>query len=336
MVKKLSLFILFLFCTTLLFGLTKKEPGWYTDKEKAYPSIKYICQTGGADNEEGAKSAAAAEIGRYLSVTVDSTLMTEFGEVAAGKKSSTYSAISEKITSTSSITMSGLQYSEVYYNKKDKKYYCAAYIERSKAWGQYANNADLSKSKFYSFYNQAQNKDPLTQYFWYSKAETEGSQFLESLVMLSIIDNDKTNSVYGQDKKTVAALNQKKADCLKQSKIFITVNEKGNSTYNSLAKVMIEAGLTVTKSRDDCNYIAQADVNLNIESTGSGEDKMFTSYPSLDFIITYYGEAVFNYNGTCTSKAAAYSEAKIRQKARQNLDNLINTEFKNRLVNFGN
>lgn len=136
------LFVLTGFC----FAKEVERPDWVDDWRKLYPDTTYVAQMGKATGKQGAneaKTVAANTIAQYIKTNVqselNSTLKTHSGSNKKGRlETSTERDNSQSITLSVDTTLTSLEFTEPWYNKKEKTWYCVAYVEREK----YGNSTD--------------------------------------------------------------------------------------------------------------------------------------------------------------------------------------------------
>ena len=164
-----SSFKLFLFSyiLPLLFSscaTNSRIPDWVSSNESIYPESSYIKGVGIGKTKEEAKTNSAAEIGLYFQSNIDSVIHTEFKDEITSNSTETNQKLIQNITLSSKITLSGLSYTQPFYNSKDKNWYCMAYISRKKAWELYQSEVQQAKMAFYALYNNISSENPLEAY----------------------------------------------------------------------------------------------------------------------------------------------------------------------------
>lgn len=197
--------ILFIFFTTLSFLSAKpKEPDWFKDYRTVYPDSQYIAQRGRADNEQTARTEAVAQIARYFQTSVNANLKTSIQSLTSGEKITETTSVVNDVDVMSQVDLFAVEYTDPYYFKKEKKWYCVAFIEREKAWEQYKPTVENAKNEFYALCKNAEKEsDSFTKCSLYGKAWQSGKNFLEKLEYARIL-NSKKEAAYSDDRKAVS------------------------------------------------------------------------------------------------------------------------------------
>ena len=132
-----------------------------------------------------------------------------------------------------------MEYTDPYYFKKEKKWYCAAFINREKAWIQYRPEVEGAKAELYAMMKNAENEgDPFSKAASYGAAFRSGKKFLEKLEYARILDSAKEEE-YASDRKTVSGI---------PSLIFAVKGDYGNIISSALTKTLSENGFRTAKS----------------------------------------------------------------------------------------
>ncbi len=320
--------ILFTLLSFDIFAFSRKAPAWLKDLESAYPEKEYLRQIGSSKDSDSVKNAAAAALSQYLKTSIKSSIETiNFDTTEQDAKS--FSSLLENTILESDLTISGLNYTKVYYEKKEKTYYCAAFIPKNQAWKQFAQITDTEKQNFYSFYEKATNLDPLNQYFWYVKSTKPANVFMTNLSILLFIDAAKANQTYGKDLQTISSLEAKQIEALKNSTVFIEVDfDIGGSIKTDLQKILKDFGLTVVSNKQSAKYLGLGKVTLNEEKEGSNEDAIFYAFPEFEFNLDYEGKSIYSFITKSDKKIVNATEQRLKQNSIKSLSKKITSEMK--------
>lgn len=312
-------------CTTT----SEIAPDWLANYRTVYPDTEYIVQRGRADTEETAKSEAVAQIARYFQTSVSANLKTSVQSVTSGENVSETTSVVNDVDVMSQVDLFALEFTDPYFNKKEKKWYCLAFIEREKAWGQYKPTVDGAKSEFYAMKKNAdEENDPFTKCTAYGKAWKSGKTFLEKLEYARIL-NAKKEAEYAEDRRAVSEIPGKIAAEQGKCTVYLSVTgDYGNTISSALGKTLANNGFKVAKSATEANYTA----NAIVESNAVGNDPI-TVYPSLDIkIISKAGKTVFANQCKVEQKSIAYSLENAQKKAypilAKEADEVIEAELK--------
>ncbi len=320
--------ILFTFLAFNIFAFSRKAPNWLKNLDSVYPEKTFLRQIGSSKNSDSAKAAAATALSQYLKTNIKNSIETVNFDTT-DQETKPFSSMLENTILESELTISGLNYTEIYYEKKEKTYYCAAFIEKKAAWKQFAQNIEAEKRNFYSFYEKAENQDPINQYFWFEKSTVPANAFMTNLSILFTIDALKASEAYGKEMQVISSLEAKKTEALKDSTIFIEVDlDNGGTIKNDLQKILKDFGLTVVSNKKSAKYLGFGKVNLNAEKEGSDDDVIFYAFPEFEFNLEYDGNSIFTFNTKCDKKIVNATEQRLKQNSIKNLSEKIRSEMK--------
>ena len=176
-------------CAALAPTAPAEKPEWVTGWRAMYPDETYIAQLGkavGKKASEESRNNAANTVAQYLQTTVQSEVhtTTEFktetratGTVGTSTKKSS----SQNITLSVDLTVSSLEFTEPWYDKKEKTWYCLACVSREKAWEQYRPALQSARDKLFAFYKAAEaTEEPLYRIRYYAQSLDYEQPFYEA------------------------------------------------------------------------------------------------------------------------------------------------------------
>lgn len=320
--KKILLFMFFV--TFSLVAKSPKIPEWVTDKNAVYPDVKYLSQVGIADKKDKAKTEAVAAISRYLKTTVESDLSTTFTAIDGKENVS----VIDQTKISSEIELFGVQFTEPYYIRKEKKWYCVAFIDRAQAWTQYQPIVEQEKIKFYSFFNKTQdNPNLLERIDNYKAAWNAGRKLLEVLAFGRLL-NPVAEEKYKADRENVATIPQQLSMVIQESTLYVEISEDyENMIKNAVYRQFSEYGFPIVNQKSLSCYTLKVDVNTNYSFDG----EIHSVYPQLSVSIIYQDtKSMFEYS--CSQKkVAAYHKDKVLKNSFTALANDINQNIKTKL-----
>lgn len=296
----------------LCFAKSSKMPDWVTDYRTIYPDSEYIVQRGRADTEETSRTEAIAQIARYFQTSVNANLKTRIQSVSRGQNVNEITTVVNDVDVMSQVDLFVTECTDPYYNKKEKKWYCLAYINRENAWIQYSPTVDGAKSEFYAMYKNAEKEtDPFSKCIAYGKAWKSGIQFLEKLEYARIL-NPKKEAAYSTDRTAVSEIPSLILQEQQNCRIYLSVSgDYGNIISSVITEVFSKNGFMISKSSGGTNYTAQ----IFVESNAQGSDPV-SIFPSLDLKITSKdGRTVFSNQTKIQSKTVAYTLENAQKKA---------------------
>lgn len=301
------------------------EPDWFKNWRILYPETEYIVQRGRGDSEEQAKTDALAQIARYFQTNVNANLTTSLQSVTSGDTVSETTNIQNEVSVMSNVELFGLEYTDSYYFKKEKKWYSLAFIKRENAWIQYKPKIEDAKSAFYAIYDAAsKEEDLLLRCSMYKKAFVSGQDFLQRLEYGRILTSEK-EAEYKDDRRVLseipALIEKEKSSCT----IFIEVQgDYERIVQSSLTDVFKNAGFRLVRSEIEAVYTCNAYIELNI----SGSEPLSVK-PGIEIKIdNNQKQTIFSNQINSVEKTLAYSLEKAQKKAFPLFAEKISEEFK--------
>ncbi|MCR4822139.1 MAG: hypothetical protein K5873_04605 [Treponema sp.] len=287
-------------------------PDWFSDFRTVYPASQYIAQQGVGSSQEAARSDALSQIARYFQANVN-THITSSRQFAMNEGVTTEKrSLVNDLEVKSQVELFAIQYTNPLYIKKEKNWYCVAYINREEAWNLHQPKVELLKTEFMSLFLKAEEeKDHFLKYGLYKKAEEAGSPLLKALEYARVIDSQK-EAVYSVERKTVSLLPARIASELNECSVYLEISgDYGNTIRTSLTSALSSKGIKVVNSENGANYIGKAQV----ESNALGENPI-TVYPSLDFKIDGKdGRSVYAASVKIEKKTIAYTLENAQKKS---------------------
>ena len=226
--KTLIVFILS-FVSTVCFAKPKSvEPDWFKNYRTVFPNAQYLAQRGSGATAED----AASQLARYFQSTVSANLSTTMSSITTGSSIQEETRVIDEVNVTSEVEFIGLEFTESYYYKPEKKWYAVAYMIRDDAWIQYKPKIEAEKTKFYGFLKKAESEDDsFMKVSPYKNAWKVSSDFMEKLEYGRII-NPKEEEKYSADRTAITELPAKIEK--EQKNLTIFVNLKGD--YGNIYK----------------------------------------------------------------------------------------------------
>lgn len=316
------LVFMFSFISTVCFAKPSQEPEWFRNHRKQFPSSEYLAQRGSGTTAEDAKTDAASQLARYFQSTVSANLSTTMSSITAGSSVQEETRVIDEVNVTSEVQFIGLEFTESWYYKAEKKWYAVAYIVREDAWVQYRPKIESEKTKFHSFLKKAESEeDPYTKISLYRSAWKASGDFMEKLEYGRII-NPREEEKYSADRTEIAEIPSKIEK--EQKKLTVRVNiegDYGNIVETAVKNALEKCGFVVgTKG----TYTAQAVVFSN----PSGEDPV-SVMPAVTVLIKNSMEkSVYSYEAKLTEKTVAYTLENAQKKAFPKLAEKIREEIK--------
>lgn len=312
MKNKILLLSILLLAYSQAFCAKSKEPDWLHNYRAVYPDSEYIVQRGRADTEDTAKTEALAQIARYFKTSVSARLKTSVQSVATNGSVDESTFVVNDVDVISQVDLFAVEYTDPYYVKKEKKWYCAAFINREKAWIQYRPAVEGAKSDFYAMKRNAEREaDPFSKAAACGAVLRSGKKFLEKLEYARILNAQK-EAKYAQDRESVHEVPSRIAAEKAKCSLYLNVKgDFGNIISSALTKTFSESGLSAAKSAGAANYNA----DVVVENNALGDDPI-SVYPSLEIkITTKDGKTVYSHQTKINTKTVAYTLENAQKKS---------------------
>lgn len=319
--KKNEIFILLAFISSFCFAKPSPEPEWFRNYKKVYPNLEYIAQRGSGKTAEDAKTDAASQLAWYFQSTVSANLSTTMSSITSGTNIEEETRVVDEVNVTSEVEFIGLEFTESWYYKPEKKWYAVAYIKRDDAWVQYRPKIEAEKARFYGFYKKAEKEtDSFTKISLYRSAWKASGDFLEKLEYGRII-NPKEEEKYSQDRNVVSDLPSKIETEQKNLTLEVHIYGDYANIIETAAKNAFSRNGFVAGIKG--NYVADVVVNSN----PSGSDPVAIVPAVTVTIKNRNGKAIYSYETNLTEKTVAYTLENAQKKAFPKLAEKINQEI---------
>ena len=320
--KKTVIFYIFCFLAAACFAKVKSEPEWFKNYRSVFPNSEYLAQKGSGTTAEDAKTDAASQLARYFQSTVSANLSTTMSSITAGTSVLEETRVIDEVNVSSEVEFIGLEYTESYYYKPEKKWYAIAYMVREDAWIQYKPKIEAEKTKFYSFLKKAESEEDIfTKISLYKSAWKVSVDFVEKLEYGRIINHNEEEK-YSSDRMTIAELPSRIEKEQKNLTIRVNISgDYGNIVETAVKSAIKKGGFIVGNSG---NYSA----DVVVSSNPNGENPVTIMPAIIVSIKNDKNKAVFSYEAKITEKTVAYTLENAQKKAFPKLADKINQEIK--------
>lgn len=301
--KKTALVItLCIFFLASLFAKAQIEkPLWVDNWKEAYPDEMYIAQLGTVTGKKGnktVKAVAANNVARYLQTKVSSETSASMNSVSSTDKNgkivtSNEKSLSQNINVSVDITLTSLEYTEPWFNKAEKTWYCVAYVSREKLFEQYRPNLQNARDKLFSFYDAVEKtNEPLYKIFFFTQSKGFEEEFLSAYAFSNLISASLTSKYYQKDSTFISSISSRLSEEKNKCIFAITVSNDVNKTvYQTLKELISREGYSVLNSSENSLYQVEAKVHLEDNPIGA----LHVITPSLEVAITGNKKAFFSY-----------------------------------------
>lgn len=320
--RKTLIVIILTFVSAVCFAKPKSvEPDWFKNYRTVFPNAQYLAQRGSGTTAEVAKTDAASQLARYFQSTVSANLSTTMSSITTGTSIQEETHVIDEVNVTSEVEFIGLEFTESYYYKPEKKWYAVAYIVREDAWIQYKPKIEAEKTKFYAYLKKAESEnDSFTKISLYKSAWKVSGDFMEKLEYGRII-NPNEEDKYSADRTAIAELPAKMEKEQKDLTVFVNLKgDYGNIVETAIKTALGKGGFIVGENG---NYTA----DVFVSSNPNGENPVTIMPAVIISIKNNGGKAVFSYEAKLTEKTVAYSLENAQKKAFPKLAEKINQEI---------
>ena len=315
--------IFFILCTfaAVCFAKPKSEPEWFKNYRSVFPNSEYLAQKGSGTTAEDAKTDAASQLARYFQSTVRANLSTTMSSITTGSSIQEETRVIDEVNVSSEVEFIGLEYTESYYYKPEKKWYAIAYMVREDAWIQYKPKIEAEKTKFYSFLKKAESEEDIfTKISLYKSAWKVSVDFVEKLEYGRIINHKEEK--YSSDRMTIAELPSRIEKEQKNLTIRVNISgDYGNIVETSIKSSLEKGGFIIGESG---NYTA----DVVVLSNPNGENPVTIMPAIIVSIKNDKNKGVFSYEANLSEKTVAYSLENDQKKAFPKLAEIINQGIK--------
>ena len=252
------------------------------------------------------------EVSRYLKSCVQTSVKAETIAESSNNETNFLQRLEEETFITSSVTLSGLEFTEEYHDKRENCWYCVAYLKRNDAWNLLLPKIEKSKTEFYALYNRGlEEKEPVLRYSFFVAAMDKGIDFQNVLDYARII-HSKNELEYSSDRDVINSVINLLITEKNKCTLFLDVKgDYGNILTEMLTNIFIESFFSLVGSETSANYKAIVVVDDN--KIG---DKPFSVLPTVKIEIrSLSGYSIYINSFNSESKTTSYSLEKAHRKS---------------------
>ncbi|MDR0600372.1 MAG: hypothetical protein LBG84_09895 [Treponema sp.] len=288
-------------------------PDWVTrGVEAVYPREAYIAVTGRGKTAKLAEKDADAALSLYC--------IAEVTTVSRSRQTLTsdtglYARLDSETFVHSVTRLFALRHTAPWYDRGEKTYTVAAYIDRAEAWAIFEPRVRREAEEFRALWRAAESETAaLKSYFDYKRAleHTRRGDFVNTMNFGEILYPQKMNALAGDIRQNIARLGAKLNEARNMAAVFIQCPVDFESAVSTaLARLLSAEGLPVTADKRRAAAICTARVDegfQRVEGTG------YFYYPRISVIITdRSGNALFSYSAAPGKQAAMNPEVAKRR-----------------------
>lgn len=331
--SKIIIVLFFLFSgLSYAVGKSSNEPDWIKNWRSMYPDDVYIAQLGkavGKKSSNEAKNVAANTVAQFLQTNVQSEIKSSVKFSTSSDEKGLLITSSEKensqdITLSVDLSLSSLEFTDPWYNKKEKTWYCLAYVMRQKLWEQYQPSLQNARDRLFAFYEAAKKSDePLYKMMIYLQSRNFENEFFDSYSFSNIISPALTEKNYGNDINVVSSINAKLMEEKNKCTFTITVTgDVQNLVYQRLKDELGQSGYSVKNEGEEALYSVNAVVKLDDNTINS----LHIVKSALELFVEGKTASIFSY-AKQVENVSGLNEDIVKTKAVRTLSDEIRNSF---------
>ena len=327
--KGMICFLLFLSPFCIYAKDNKTVPEWVLNYQLVYPESEYIAQKGTGKKSDIAKNEAVANLSYFFESTVNARRESNYKSVEVTEnqkyKNNIVQETIRETAVTSSTTLQAVEFTEPYYNKKDKTWHCVAYIKRENAWKKFEPELRVAKENCISFYQKAKDEsEPFYAIQYLTIALNNGWDFLEKYSFAQFLSEPLTDLNYKDDMAIFTSLGSLIQSEKRQCPLYVLCsNDYGNQVYSCISEILRESGFSVTKEKTNSIYTVKGNVFFD----SYNNDDLFVYNPSIEVSINTNTKSLYSYSYEAGT-VKAYTKKVAEQKSIESICKILQNNFK--------
>lgn len=291
--KFFCFFTFFYLCTLIYAKSVSDRPDWVDNWRTIYPDSTYIAQFAKVTGKKGdkeVKTVAANTIAQFIKTKVQSettsTMKTATasdgkGRLVTGQEKSN----TQNINLSVDVALTSLEFTEPWYNKKEKTWCCVAYLSREKVYQGYKPTVQDGCNKFLAIYEKAENEpEPLLKCNYYKTAFNSGDDFKTAYDFANLLNPDAVKKDFSETRNKLNAIPAAVKQIILQSTVSVNVNgDYGDSNYSAIQNCFSEMGFVIQKETPA--YVLEAEMNDNDSVYKFKSRETHSLYPSISVVL---------------------------------------------------
>ncbi len=310
--KKFASFMI-LALTASIFAFAR-DPKWLSDRESVYPEEKYIARVGRGEDPDIAKAKALGDIASFFKAQVRSETSANQKIKSTGSEVQKEYTIDQSTMIVSQMDLVAVDYSEIYYAKKEKVYYVVAFIDRDAAWSAYEPEILKAKNNYESLYDLALGtKEQILRYKYLYKSRDEGYSLISKLYFGFLINPSKK----AEYKDTIYEISSDAVfGTLDEQDIPLYLNvegDQGGIITSAITDIFSNFGFIISTTQSaSCNYTLTVSIDDNLTVS----DDIYAIYPFVEIRLSNRDktETFYTWNKRW-AKTANFSLKQCQQRA---------------------
>ncbi len=313
--KKVFFLLLIILSSCRTFSAVPSEqaqvPKWVREPEKVYPKAEYLKAVGEGKSLEAAQNSALSAIALAFKTKTDVRNVAISNMTHIREENSSVYEVSQKLIQIVNISSDAeffcTNFSEPYFDKKEKKYSVFAYINRNEAELIYKERINHIVNMVKDLFLLSQKEPELFIMLSECQNALGIAKLAEEYINNAVIINPQNSKSYADELKLFEDINKKIAD--NKGKVLFSVkcnNDKCLSLENHLISLLEKKGFTYTQSQEHSLYVTDINISIAEEHFDAGE---FVR-PTLKILIKNKdGKSLKSYSKSYTRYGAKTMEA---------------------------
>ncbi len=304
-------------------------PEWVLNFHKEFPNSKYIAQKATGTSADESRNEAAAKVSYYFETTVNANRESNYRSFESTNEKGKYSARNEQETIretkvTTNKILQAVEFTEPWYNKKDKTWHCVAFMVRETVWKAYEPTVRVVKDDFMGFYNKAnETEEPFEKIRYLGMARQKEEKFLDAISYAQFLSEPLTSEHFQGDILLLSELDSLQQEAKNAAPVFVSVSNDGsNKVYAAFAKGFTDSGFTVVKEKTEAAYTAEVSVILD----KIVQDELIILTPSVRLSLVGKNGSVYSY-AKDGKRVKAYTDSLAERKALESICPVIEKTF---------
>ena len=272
------------------------KPKWLTNLESCYPDSFFIRAIGEGITSKQAEQDAVSSIALTFNskVKVINTEVREYNSIISETKTSSSKIyiLNQESLITSDVEFYCIKFSDIYYDKKEKKYYVVGFVDRKEASVYYRQKIESYISIIKNIIEFSENeKESLYSILNYQKALSL-SRIVSSYIDSASVIYPSESLIYDDDINLISQIQSNIAVLKKKNSFYVDVNDSSYSVIGpAISSILEKSGFVYTNINPKYRIIV--DIHFSEENYEAGA---FVRPDMIIRIINSSGETIDSYS----------------------------------------
>lgn len=260
----------------------QKVPQWALNLEAAYPSEQYLAAKGAGKDADAARLAASKSIAFYFSSRIQAQIHENTVREGDGPAQS---VITLETFVESQVELIALRFTEAWYNRDDKVWEAAAFIDRDEAWRIYRSEAEKQAGTLLNLVKAAdRDGDPFSAALGYrdAAAYAESPEFSGVREFSQSLHPKAAGHFFSEADRAVQELPEKQAAAARKAPVFIEASlDHEGMLYQAMVRALGGLGFAAEDTRDKAGAFCTLQVQEGLQTQDLVQEKLYAYHPSL-------------------------------------------------------